>query len=80
MLVMTATEASRNFKDVLDRVESGETIVVTRGGRRIAVLAPAPAGSGRLLKEVLSRHEPDPHWAGELAELRELTRLDEPEW
>jgi prevent-host-death family protein len=42
MKVMTATEASRSFAVVLDEAERGETIVVTRGGKRIAVIGPAP--------------------------------------
>ncbi|MDQ0810982.1 antitoxin (DNA-binding transcriptional repressor) of toxin-antitoxin stability system [Streptomyces sp. B3I7] len=38
---MTATEVSRNSASVLDRAEHGETVVLTRGGRRPATLAPA---------------------------------------
>jgi prevent-host-death family protein len=52
---VTASEASRNFSAVLDSVESGETIVVTRAGRRIASIAPAPAATGVALNAVLTR-------------------------
>lgn len=52
---MTASEAARNFSAVLDAIEHGETIVVTRGGRRIAAMAPAPAHTGAALNEVLGR-------------------------
>jgi prevent-host-death family protein len=55
MRVMTATEASRNFAVVLDEAEKGETIVVTRGGKRIAVIGPAPTAPGRMVKAFLSR-------------------------
>ncbi|MBD3141373.1 type II toxin-antitoxin system Phd/YefM family antitoxin [Microbispora bryophytorum] len=55
MKVMTATEASRNFAAVLDEAEHGETIVVTRGGRRIAVIGPAPVAPGRMVKAFLAR-------------------------
>ncbi|WP_066932750.1 type II toxin-antitoxin system Phd/YefM family antitoxin [Microtetraspora fusca] len=55
MKVMSATEASRSFATVLDEVESGETIVVTRGGRRIAVIGPAPTAPGRMVKAFLAR-------------------------
>ncbi|GGQ23798.1 type II toxin-antitoxin system Phd/YefM family antitoxin [Streptosporangium pseudovulgare] len=55
MKVMTATEASRSFAAVLDEVERGETIVVTRGGRRIAVIGPAPVAPGRMVKAFLAR-------------------------
>ena len=33
---MTATEVSRNFSDVLDLVEDGETVFITRGKKVIA--------------------------------------------
>jgi len=52
---LTASEASRNFSAVLDSVESGETIVVTRAGRRIASIAPAPPATGAALNAVLTR-------------------------
>ncbi|WP_449063629.1 type II toxin-antitoxin system Phd/YefM family antitoxin [Planomonospora algeriensis] len=53
---MSATEASRSFAAVLDEAERGETIVVTRGGRRIAVIGPAPTAPGRMVKALLRRH------------------------
>jgi prevent-host-death family protein len=52
---VTASEASRNFSAVLDSVERGETIVVTRAGRRVASIAPAPAATGAALNAVLTR-------------------------
>jgi prevent-host-death family protein len=55
MKVMTATEASRSFATVLDAAERGETIVVTRGGRRIAMIGPAPTAPGRMIKDFLAR-------------------------
>lgn len=55
MRVLTASEASRNFSAVLDEAERGETIVVTRSGRRIAVITPAPRANGGALREVFSR-------------------------
>lgn len=55
MREMTASEASRNFKRVLDEAEHGETIVVTRGGRRVATIAPTPRGNGGALRAVLRR-------------------------
>ena len=59
MKVITATEASRRFAAVLDEAEHGETIVVTRGGRRVAVIGPAPVAAGRAVKEMLRRHRRD---------------------
>lgn len=55
MREISASDASRNFSAVLDDTEHGETTVVTRGGRRVAVIAPAPRASGRALRDVLTR-------------------------
>ena len=55
MREVTASEASRNFSAVLDSVERGEIIVVTRGGRRVASIAPTPAATGAALNAVLTR-------------------------
>ena len=55
MREVTASEASRNFSAVLDSVERGETIVVTRGGRRVASIAPTPAATGAALNAVVTR-------------------------
>jgi prevent-host-death family protein len=70
---ITATEAARRFSEVLDAVEhAGETFVITRGGRAVASIVPAPAGNGGALREVLRRHRPDPGWAEEIREMRRL--------
>ncbi|MTD55900.1 type II toxin-antitoxin system Phd/YefM family antitoxin [Amycolatopsis pithecellobii] len=53
MREMSASEASRNFSAVLDAAEHGETIVVHRGGRRVALIAPAPRANGKALLEVV---------------------------
>lgn len=58
MREMSASEASRNFAAVLDEAEHGETVVVTRGGRQVATIAPAPRGNGHALRQVLE------HWRG----------------
>ncbi|MGP3984805.1 type II toxin-antitoxin system Phd/YefM family antitoxin [Streptomyces sp. KR80] len=69
---MTATEVSRNFASVLDRAEHGETIVITRGGRRLATLGPASAGNGAALKDFFASHRPDPAFAEDVASVRDL--------
>lgn len=53
MRTMTATEASRRFSDLLDAIEAGETVTVTRGGRAVAELRPAPLRTGRSLRTAL---------------------------
>jgi len=61
MREISASEASRTFSAVLNSVEQGETIVVTRAGRRIASIAPAPAATGVALNAVVTR------WRGSAA-------------
>ncbi|GAA1871966.1 type II toxin-antitoxin system prevent-host-death family antitoxin [Myceligenerans crystallogenes] len=41
MRYMTATTASRGFSDLLDAVEHGDTVTITRDGRVIAEVRPA---------------------------------------
>jgi prevent-host-death family protein len=77
---MSATEASRSFAAVLDSVEHGETIVVTRGGRRIAVIEPAPASNGSALNDVLSRFRADEDFARDVKAARELLKDDVATW
>ena len=52
---MSASEAARRFSAVLDGAEHGETVVITRGGRRIALIVPAPRANGGAVAEVLDR-------------------------
>jgi prevent-host-death family protein len=70
---ITATEAARRFSEVLDEVEhAGATFVITRGGKPVAALAPAPSGNGAALRAVLHRHRPDSAWAEDIREVRRL--------
>lgn len=57
---MSASEASRNFSSLLDSAEHGETIVVTRAGRRVALIVPVPRANGAALREVFSRWQNNP--------------------
>ncbi len=58
---MSASEASRNFSAVLDSAERGETVVVTRAGKQVALILPAPRANGAALREVFRR------WQGNAA-------------
>lgn len=60
MREISASEASRNFSAVLDSAEQGETIVVTRAGRRVALITPAPRANGAALREVFQRWQGNP--------------------
>jgi prevent-host-death family protein len=78
---LSATEAARNFSEILDRVErNGESVVVVRHGRPVATIGPAGAGTGKALKEMLRKHKPDPDWADELRELREFIGPSQDRW
>lgn len=54
MRTMTATHASRGFSEVLDAVERGETIRISRAGHVVAELRPVTATTGRTLREALA--------------------------
>lgn len=55
MKEMSAKDAARNFSAMLTAVESGETVIVTRSGRRVARIAPVPRGNVRALRAVVDR-------------------------
>jgi prevent-host-death family protein len=86
MKEMTASEASRNFSAVLDEAERGETIVVTRNSKRIALITPAPRANGSALRTVFQRWNDnaalDGTFEARVAEAREIsdTELDEDPW
>jgi antitoxin (DNA-binding transcriptional repressor) of toxin-antitoxin stability system len=50
---MTATEASRRFSDLLDAIERGETVIITRGHHAVAEIGPARRRTGADLRTAL---------------------------
>lgn len=69
MRTISATEASRRFSDLLDAIEAGETVVVTRGSRPIAEIRPVVRRRGRDLRAALASAEPpDERFADDIAE------------
>lgn len=50
---MTATEASRRFSDLLDAIERGETVTITRGNRLVAEIRPPRRRTGADLRAAL---------------------------
>jgi prevent-host-death family protein len=54
MRTMTATEASRNFSDLLDAIERGETVTITRGNHPVAEIGPAHRRTGADLRAALA--------------------------
>lgn len=78
---VTATEAARNFSDLLDAVEHrSESFVVRRGGKAIARISPAAVSSGTVIKELLKRFPPDKKWEADLAKVRSQLTSGERHW
>lgn len=77
---MSATEASRSFAALLDDAERGETVVVTRGGRRVAVIGPASAGNGAEVRLLLASGTPDDEFARDVRAARGAVTLEGPAW
>jgi len=74
---VTATEAARNFADLLDAVEHrGARFTIIRRGHAVAHLEPTGRGSGRSAKALLARHAPDRDWRADLDEVRSLIELE----
>lgn len=80
MRVMTATEASRSFAALLDEAEKGQTIVLTRGGRRIAVIGPASPSNGAEVSALLNSDLPDDRFAADVLAARDAVTMDGPRW
>lgn len=81
MKEITATEAARNFSNVLDAVEHrNESFLVKRGGQPVARIGPATPSSGATLKKILVAFEPDPSWAKELEALRAQLKGEDRLW
>lgn len=75
---ITATDAARNFADLLDAIEHrGEHFTIVRRGRAIAQLEPMHRGRGADAKALLRRHRPDADWSGDLDDVRGLVEIDE---
>jgi prevent-host-death family protein len=66
---MTATEASRRFSDLLDAIERGETITITRGNHPVAEIRPALRRTGADLRAALADiPPPDDRFADDIAD------------
>jgi prevent-host-death family protein len=58
MRTVSATEASRRFSDLLDAIERGESVTVTRGNRPVAEIHPARRRTGKDLRAALAGTSP----------------------
>lgn len=78
MRTLTATHASRGFSDLLDAVEHGETIRISRAGHVIAELRPVTPSTGRALREALARTTaPDETFEADIAAATSLLTTNE---
>lgn len=74
---VSATDAARNFSDILDAVEHrGERFTIVRRGRIIAQLDPVTTGKGSDVKAMLRRHRPDSGFARDIVGIRELLEVE----
>ena len=80
MRTVTATVASRSFAALLDEAEHGQTVVVTRGGRRIASIGPATASNGAEVVALLGSNAADEDFAAEVLAARDAVTLEGPAW
>lgn len=73
MTEISATEAGRNFAELLDAVEhKGERILIARRGRVVAQIEPVAKGRGADVKSLLKRHPADVEWLAAIRETRDL--------
>lgn len=74
---ISATDAARNFSDVLDAVEHlGEHFTIVRRGKVVAQLDPVSAGRGADVKALLRRHRCDPDFAADISSTRQLLEIE----
>jgi antitoxin (DNA-binding transcriptional repressor) of toxin-antitoxin stability system len=78
MRTITATEASRGFSDLLDAIERGETVTITRGHHPVAEIGPARRRTGADLRAVLAGvPPPDARFAANVADALALVTTEE---
>ena len=78
MRTITATEASRRFSDLLDAIERGETITITRGRHPVAEIGPARRRTGADLRAALvDITPPDDRFAEDIADALALVTTEE---
>jgi prevent-host-death family protein len=75
---ISATNAARNFAELLDAVEhKGERITIVRRGRAVAHIEPVAHGLGSDVKSLLERHPADTQWMESLKQVRDLVVTEE---
>lgn len=83
MARMTATDAARNFSEVLNRVADGEEIEVTRSGAAVAVISPPKSrliSADRFRALIATAPRPDSTFARDIRSVRESVGSPEDAW
>ena len=83
MSKLTATEAARNFSDVLNRVAAGEEVEIVRNGATVALLGPPRRRllSHEALRELMESAPPvDKKFIADLQCIREESGAPESHW
>ena len=74
---VSATDAARNFSDILDAVEHrGEHYTIIRRGRVVAQLDPVSTGRGADVKLMLRGRRHDPGFGRDIESVRELLEIE----
>jgi prevent-host-death family protein len=74
VIVMTATQAARSFANILDAVEHGETVIITRDGMPVGRLVPERRTSADRLKAALRDNPADAGFADDLERVHDDLR------
>lgn len=80
---MTATDAARNFSELLNRVAAGEEIEVIRSGARVAVISPPKerlVSAARFRELIASAPVPDESFIDEVRAARASAGPPEDAW
>jgi prevent-host-death family protein len=67
VITITATQAARSFANLLDAVEHGEVIVITRDGVPVGRITPERQTSADRLTAALREHPADDGFADDLS-------------
>jgi prevent-host-death family protein len=74
---VSATDAARNFSDILDAVEHrGEHYTIVRRGRVVAQLDPVSTGRGADVKLLLQGRRRNPGFGRDIESVRELLEIE----
>jgi prevent-host-death family protein len=74
---VSATDAARNFSDILDAVEHrGEHFTIVRRGRVVAQLDPVSAGRGADVKAILRGRRGDRGFRRDIESVRQLLEIE----